>query len=188
MIDNAETTFERKTQMEHNDTETETLVDNHNYNHNHNQIQTDGHDNVNNIENGDYTLDYLLDRAFGSFNVDKEQFALVIPALVKKDRKAYITNFQDVCNSMKRDPENIRLFLGKELNMDTSVKENGSLKIDGTSKNLTIDVIAKFMKDYVLNYVQCKSCKSYKTTTQKVDRVMFLVCDTCKSKKSIAKH
>ena len=140
------------------------------------------------FETGDYPIEYLLDRAYGSFSLDKEQFSLVLPNLLKKDRKAYITNFQEVCGSMKRDPENIRSFLGKELNMETSIKKNGSLKIDGTSKNLTIEVIARFMKEYVMNYVMCKSCKSCKTSTHKVDRITFLVCDTCKSRTTVSKQ
>jgi translation initiation factor 2 subunit 2 len=139
-------------------------------------------------ENGDYNLEYLLDRAYDMFKPDRKKFKFVEPELEKKDRKAYITNFQDVCNSMKRDPDEIRMFIGKELNMDTSIKKDGNLKIDGTSKNLTVELLKKFLGEYINNNIMCQACKSFKTTMQKVDRITFLVCDICKSKKAIAKH
>ena len=136
-------------------------------------------------QDGEYCIDFLLDRAFDSINVDKGKIKLVAPVFEKKDRKSYIYNFQDVCKSMNRSPDEIRLYLGKELNMDTSIKEDGSLKIDGMPK--TVGVIEKFIKEYVVDYIMCKACKSCRTTCQKVDRITFLVCDACKSKRAIEK-
>jgi translation initiation factor 2 subunit 2 len=138
-----------------------------------------------NMTDGEYDIDFLLNRAFESFSIDKGKIKLVMPIFEKKDRKSYIHNFQDVCKSINRPPDKIRTYLGKELNMDTSIKEDGSLKIDGMPK--TVGVIEKFIKEYVINYIMCKSCKSCKTSVQKVDRIRFLVCDACKSKRAIDK-
>lgn len=134
---------------------------------------------------GDYSIDMLLDRAFGSLTINKEKIKLVMPVFEKKDRKSYIHNFQDVCRSINRTPDEVRTYLGKELNMDTSIKEDGSLKIDGMPK--TVGVIEKFIKEYVISHIMCKACKSCKTTVQKVERINFLVCDACKSKRAMEK-
>jgi translation initiation factor 2 beta subunit (eIF-2beta)/eIF-5 len=130
-----------------------------------------------------YDIEYLLDRAYGSFSLDKSKIKIVMPVFAKKDRKSYIYNFQEVCRSINRSPDDVRIYLGKELNMDTSIKENGTLKIDGMPK--TAGIIEKFIKEYVIDYVMCKACKSCKTNVKKVDRINFLVCETCKSKQTI---
>jgi len=138
-------------------------------------------------ENDCYDINYLLDRAYSSFSLEKDRIKYVLPKLERKDRKIYVTNFEDICNSMKRDADSVRLYISKELNMDTSIKKNGYLKIDGTSKNITEDTIKKFISEYITFYVMCSACKSCKTTTLKEDRITFLVCETCKCKKAVTK-
>ena len=137
------------------------------------------------MEMGIYDINFLLDRAYESFTLDRGKIKLVEPKFDKKDRKSYVHNFQEVCQSMNRTPEQIKAFFEKELNMKTSIKEDGSLKIDGMPK--TQSVIEKIIKDYVINYIMCKSCKSCKTQVQKIDRITYLVCDVCKSSRSIEK-
>lgn len=135
---------------------------------------------------GEYEMKFMLDRAFGSLHIDKGKIKLVMPIFEKKDRKSYIHNFQEVCKSINRSPDEIRTYLGKELNMDTSIKEGGGLKIDGMPK--TVGMIEKFIKEYVVTYIMCKMCKSCKTQVVREGRISFLVCDTCKSKRAIEKQ
>jgi len=105
--------------------------------------------------------------------------------LEKKDKKSYINNFIDVCKSINRDSEEIRSFLGKELRMETSMKENKSLKIDGMVRS--VGMIENIIKNYVINHVMCKSCKSCKTNVIKEGRINYLVCTTCNAKMAIDK-
>jgi translation initiation factor 2 beta subunit (eIF-2beta)/eIF-5 len=137
------------------------------------------------IENFTYDIDYLLDRAYGSFTLDRGNDKLVRPIYERKDRKSYIHNFQDVCASLNRTPEEVRVYLAKELNMDTSIKEDGSLKIDGMAKSA--GMIEGFIKQYVIDHIMCKSCKSRKTHIRREDRITFLECDTCKSSYAVKK-
>lgn len=132
-----------------------------------------------------YDTEYLLDRAYLMFSLDKSQTRLVPPIFEKKDRKSYVHNFLDVCKSIDRDPEEVRKFLGRELNMETSFKESGSLKIDALVKNS--GMIEKLIIRYVSEYVQCKSCKSCKTSTEKINRITYLVCKTCGARVSFNK-
>jgi translation initiation factor 2 subunit 2 len=132
-----------------------------------------------------YNVDDLLDRVYSSISIDKKRTKIVQPIFAKKDRKSYIHNFMDVCKSINRDPEEVRRYLSRELNMETSFKENNSLKINAIVRNgSTID---KIIYKYVVDYVQCKSCTSCKTETQRVDRLTYLVCKTCGARVTITK-
>jgi len=133
----------------------------------------------------DYSLDYLLDRAYKSFSLNKEKLKLVVPILERKDKKSYISNFQDVCRSIGRDPNDIKVYISREFQMDTSIKETGCLKMDGLIKS--VGIIESVFKGYVIDFVMCKSCKSCNTHNEKLDRVTYLICDTCKSKRAIDK-
>jgi len=132
-----------------------------------------------------YDIDTLLDRAYGLFTLDRSRTKITPPEFVKKDRKSYIQNFLAVCKSIDRDPEEIKKFLSRELNMETSFKESGVLKIDAIVKNAGI--IEKLITNYVKDYVQCKSCSSCKTITERVDRLTYLVCKTCGARLTITK-
>lgn len=141
--------------------------------------------NTNNTDNSTndnidvYNVDDLLDRAYASFSLDRSRTKIVPPIFAKKDRKSYVHNFVEVCKSINRDPEEVRKFLGRELNMETSFKENESksLKINAIVRNGS--TVENIIYKYVVEHVQCKSCKSCKTVTQRVDRLTYLVCNTC---------
>jgi len=132
-----------------------------------------------------YDTDMLLDRAYTMFILDRSRTVIVQPIFSKKDRKSYVHNFVEVCSSINRDPEDVRLFIGRELQMETSFKEDKSLKIDAIVKNGGI--IEKIIHKYIVDYVQCKSCKSCKTETQRVDRLTYLACKTCGARVTITK-
>lgn len=132
-----------------------------------------------------YDVEFLLDRAYNSFSLNNEKISLVAPKLIKENRKSYVPNFQEVCKSINRDPDDVRKFIGDELQKGTSIKENGQLKIDITIRS--VGIIESLIKKYIIEFVRCKSCKSCKTTTQKIGRITYLVCDACKSRLSVDK-
>jgi hypothetical protein len=49
-----------------------------------------------------YDIEYLLDRAYNSFTIQKGCVKLVKPDIQNKNRKSYILNFNDVCLSIGR--------------------------------------------------------------------------------------
>lgn len=128
-----------------------------------------------------YDIDYLLNRAYKSIDTTNKNIKLQRPKIEKKDRKTYITNFNDICKCLNRTCDNVKLFLTNELQLSTSVKEDGRLKIDGM-KGITQQRIESLMQGYITKYVMCRACKSCKTIEQKINRVDYLMCDTCKSK------
>jgi len=132
-----------------------------------------------------YDVDDLLDRAYNSFSLDRSRTKIVPPVFAKKDRKSYVHNFLDVCKSINRDPEEVRKFLSKELNMDTSFKDNESKSLKINAIVRTGSIIENIIYKYVVDHVQCKSCKSCKTVNERVDRLTYLVCNTCKARVTI---
>jgi translation initiation factor 2 beta subunit (eIF-2beta)/eIF-5 len=132
-----------------------------------------------------YDKEFLLDRAYNSFSLDKKRMSFAQPEFETKDRKSYIHNFKKLCQSLNRDPEEIRTYIGKELQMDTSIKENGALKIDAIVK--PANRIEGILRDFIKDNVMCQSCKSCKTITKKIDRLTYMICDVCKSKRAISK-
>jgi translation initiation factor 2 beta subunit (eIF-2beta)/eIF-5 len=132
-----------------------------------------------------YDVEQLLDRAYCSFTLNKDKIKLVLPKLERKnDRKSYIPNFQDVCRSIDRNVEEVRVHLSKELQMETSIKGNGFLKINGIVRS--VGVVETIIKSYVINHVMCKSCKSCKTKNIKVGRTVHLECTVCGSKQVVS--
>lgn len=131
--------------------------------------------------NRNYDIEELLDRSYDSFTINKGKIRLERPQIENKDRKTYILNFDLLCNSLNRDARHVEAYLTKELAIATSRKEGGKLKID---KVVRKPLVEGHIKDYIKEYIQCKSCKSIKTHMIKENRINYMVCDTCHCKVS----
>jgi translation initiation factor 2 beta subunit (eIF-2beta)/eIF-5 len=139
---------------------------------------------VNNVKDV-YDIDWLLDRAYSTINTSNKNVKLPQPKIEKKDRKTYFHNFNNICKILDRDPEIVRIYMARELQLAITVKENGSLKINGM-RGITPASIEKLLRGYITQRVMCASCKSCKTTEQKIDRVTYLLCNICKSKRAFS--
>jgi translation initiation factor 2 subunit 2 len=134
-----------------------------------------------------YDFRNLMNRGYQTFETsikESKTKTIIPPDFFKQDRKSYIRNFQAVCTSIGRDSEDIRVYLTKELSMDTSIKEDGSLKIDAIVKSVAM--IQNILRNYITEFVMCKSCSSCNTDLAKIDRITFLICKSCKSKRAIS--
>ena len=130
-----------------------------------------------------YDINFLLDRAYGSFTINSGKIKLVTAKCEYVNRKTYFTNFPEVCTSINRKPEELRSYISKELKMETSIKGTGYLKINGRLKNMKI--IGTLVTNFVLDHVMCKTCRSCKTRTEKEKRTTYLLCDACGCKIAI---
>lgn len=141
-----------------------------------------------------FTTDHLLDRAYDKLQKiqkekNKQKKSFVKPEIVNHNRKSYITNFTKFCASINRDLESVRKFINKDMNADTSIMgdnnfddETSGLKFNITYKSSQImNCITNYMKEYVL----CELCKSGNTEILKIDRIIYISCDSCKSQKAI---
>ena len=136
-------------------------------------------------------LNYLIDRAYNILKKEqKNKKNFTKPIIVNHNRKSYITNFINFCESINRLPEDVRKFISKDINVDTSFvtennledNNNSGLKLNNYYKSAQImNTITNYMKQYVL----CDSCKSGNTEIEKIERINYIICGTCKSKKAI---
>jgi translation initiation factor 2 subunit 2 len=139
-----------------------------------------------------YNTSQLIDRAYSklkSINSNTEKKAFCKPEIKNLNRKSYIVNFIKFCSSINRNPEEVRVFIDRDMNAETSfIAENNiedgnsALKFNNIYKNTIImTTITNYMKEYVL----CNLCKSGNTDIKKKDRITYLVCNSCKSSRAI---
>jgi len=139
--------------------------------------------------NKTYDIGKLVDRfceqyksITGNSNSGKFKTVIKAPEIQPLNKKIYIQNFNDVCASINRDPQDVSTYISKELLVQTSIAGNGSLVIHGTYKRNHIESI---VKKYVIGFVQCPLCKTQDTKLEKIDRIPFIICNKCHAKNGI---
>lgn len=115
-------------------------------------------------------------------NSGKLRTVVKAPEIQSLNKKIYIQNFESVCKSINREPQEVSTYISKELIVPTSISGNGLLVIHGTYRKNQIEDI---VKKYVINFVQCLLCKTQDTRIEKVDRVQYIVCNRCHAKNAI---
>lgn len=136
-----------------------------------------------------YEINSLIDRfndqykiVTGNANGGKFKTIVKAPEIQPLNRKVYIHNFNDVCKSINRDPQDVSTYICKELQIQTSISGNGALVIHGTYKKIQVENI---IKKYVVNFVQCFLCKTQDTRIEKINRITSIVCNKCHAKNAI---
>lgn len=132
-----------------------------------------------------YEDEELIDRLFEKLGSSKNK-KLVIPNLdfEKKNGKTFINNFAKFCETIKRDQETVKTFIENQLAVNTSVTSVGALLIN---KSYNKDQIEQKIRLYITEYVLCgqDKCRSTNTEFIKENRITYLKCNTCNSKKAI---
>jgi len=139
----------------------------------------------------DYTYDELLDLVFNIIKEKNPEIAGERKKLVMRPpqvlrvgtKKSSFANFIDICKYLHRQPKHVQAFLLAELGTSGSVDANNQLIIKGRFQPKQIESV---LKNYVKEYVLCKTCRSPETILQKDTRLFFLQCETCGSRRSVA--
>jgi translation initiation factor 2 subunit 2 len=97
--------------------------------------------------------------------------------------RTIITNFQQICSFLRRDPNHIEKFLQKELASGT---KQSSGRLIFQRKLLTRDINEK-LRLYVEKFVICRECGKPDTEIVKQDSYFFIHCLACGAKHSIVK-
>ncbi|KAI5455047.1 translation initiation factor eIF-2 beta subunit [Naganishia albida] len=139
----------------------------------------------------DYTYPELLTRFYALLHShnpelagDKKKFTLVPPQVNREGtKKTVFANIADICRRMRRQPKHLIEFIYAELGTSGSVDGSNRLMIKGryTQKN-----IENVLKKYIVEYVMCKTCKSSDTILEKENRLYFIICEACGSKRSVS--
>ncbi|UZJ52597.1 hypothetical protein CBS101457_001917 [Exobasidium rhododendri] len=139
----------------------------------------------------DYTYQELLGRIFNTLRAqnpalsgDKKKYTIV-PPVVQRDgsKKTMFSNVVDICRRMRRQPEHVIQFLFTELGTVGSVDGSQRLVIKGRFMPVQIE---KVLRQYIVEYVTCKTCRSPQTLLTKENRIYFMTCESCGSTRSVA--
>jgi len=134
-----------------------------------------------------YEVSFLVDRLYTELE-KKEQFqnksklSLVRPDVIYANRKTFIRNYKEICNRLRRKSEDVQKFFNDELCAKTSIDSKGMLIISGRFRQ---NGIQNIVSNYIKMYVLCKECNASDTNLIKENRILFLDCKKCLSKKAI---
>lgn len=145
------------------------------------------------VDTPPYTYDELLQRAMSIIHENNPEFfkrdkiKIKPPELMRMGTKKTVwVNFQDICNTMRRNSDHVFQFMMAELGTEGSIDGNARLVIRG---KLIPKSIESLLRKYIIEYVSCQMCKSFdKTNLSKdsVSRLHFLECDNCGCSRSVA--
>jgi translation initiation factor 2 subunit 2 len=96
-------------------------------------------------------------------------------------RKTILTNFFQIANQLRREPEHLLKFLTKEL-ATQAVKEQDKIILN---KKVSSKIINPKIEQYVKDFVLCKECKKPDTQIVKDERQTYLHCLACGAKHPI---
>ena len=96
--------------------------------------------------------------------------------------RTIISNFIQIANTFRREPNHILKYILKELATPGEIKKNGSVII-GTK--VSASRINESIKKYAEEFVLCKECGKPDTKTLKEGPFLFLKCSACGAKYSI---
>jgi len=137
----------------------------------------------------DYTYEEMLNRVFSILEEKNPEHGtrtapimIKTPSVGREGKKTVWFNFGETCKQLNRTAEHFSSFVFAELGTSGSLDANKCLVIRGRYMAKHIEhLIRKYMKDYVI----CASCKSFKTTLSKDNRLHFLTCNECHSKRTV---
>ncbi|TFK25473.1 translation initiation factor [Coprinopsis marcescibilis] len=140
----------------------------------------------------DYTYSELLTRFYNSLHaanpallssVSRKRYTIAPPQIFREgNKKSIFANVTEICKKMHRQPEHVIQFLFTELGTTGSVDGAGRLVIKGRFQQKSIENV---LRRYLVEYVTCKTCKSPDTLLTKENRIFFVACESCGSRRSV---
>lgn len=140
----------------------------------------------------DYTYQELLGRLFAQYRVlnpdadsgEKRKYTIVPPNVQREgSKKTCFANVADISKRMRRTAEHVIQFIYAELGTSGSIDGAGRLILKGRFQQKQIETV---LRRYINEYVTCKTCKSPDTVLVKENRLFFLDCEQCNSRRSVA--
>jgi len=111
-------------------------------------------------------------------------FKIPPPQVMREgNKKSIFANLPEICRKMKRTPDHVIQFLFAELGTSGSVDGAGRLVIKGRFQQKQLENV---LRRYILEYLTCKTCKSPDTILNKENRLYFITCNVCGSRKSVS--
>ncbi|KAF7795813.1 hypothetical protein EIP86_006980 [Pleurotus ostreatoroseus] len=139
----------------------------------------------------DYTYPELLHRFYAQLHASNPQllqsagkrFTIATPQVVREGKKSIFANIAEICRRMHRQPEHVIQYMFAEMGTSGSVDGSGRLVIKGRFQGKQIEHV---LRRYIMEYVTCSTCKSLDTLLTKENRIFFMACESCGSRRSVA--
>jgi|SRR5665647_110274 len=134
-----------------------------------------------------YPIKYCLDRLYEKAENDKaktRKFSIKKPKILSQNRKTSILNFAELCQDLNRDINVVKAFIDDRLKTPSSIcgKNEEILLIDNVFK---VDQILNEIIKYAETFVICQECRSGNTVLVKDNRLLYLKCNACNSRKTV---
>ncbi|KAF8646628.1 hypothetical protein AX16_007128 [Volvariella volvacea WC 439] len=140
----------------------------------------------------DYTYPELLTRFYASLHAANpsllssgsgKRYTIAPPQILREgNKKTIFANVSDICKRMHRQPDHVIQFLFAEMGTHGSVDGSGRLVIKGRFQQKQVENV---LRRYIVEYVTCKTCKSPDTILTKENRIFFMTCESCGSRRSV---
>ncbi|KAI0716207.1 eukaryotic translation initiation factor 2 beta [Fomitopsis betulina] len=140
----------------------------------------------------DYTYQELLQRFYAQLHASNpallnsagKRYTIAPPQILREgNKKSIFANVSDICKRMHRQPEHVIQYMFAEMGTTGSVDGSGRLVIKGRFQQKQIEQV---LRRYIVEYVTCKTCKSPDTLLSKENRIFFMSCESCGSRRSVA--
>ncbi|EGG16636.1 eIF-3 beta [Cavenderia fasciculata] len=130
-----------------------------------------------------YRIYHLLQAGNPELISDQKR-AMKTPKVFREgSRKTVWANFAEICQILNRKTDHVLSYVFAELGTNGSVDGNQNLVIKGRFQQQQMEVV---IRHYIAEYVACRNCKSPNTTLDRNNRLYFLCCNVCNSKRSVA--
>ncbi|KAG8981616.1 hypothetical protein FRB94_006687 [Tulasnella sp. JGI-2019a] len=138
----------------------------------------------------DYTYAELLGRITKTLRLQnpelsgRKRYTIVPPSAHREgNKKTIFANISEICKRMHRQPEHVIQFLFAELGTTGTVDGQQRLVIKGRFQQKQLETV---LRRYIVEYVTCKICKSPDTLLSKENRLYFMTCESCGSRRSVS--
>jgi translation initiation factor 2 subunit 2 len=113
--------------------------------------------------------------------LEEKRLEIPEPSLFIEGNKTIINNFQDIADTIRRDPKHLARFLYKELAAPGHIEGRRLVLQSRIHKS----IIEKKIDSYVKEFVLCRECGKPDTHFVKEGRITFLKCEACGAKEPV---
>lgn len=112
---------------------------------------------------------------------NRERFEIPVVKGHIQGNKTILTNFNQICQTLGRDPKIVWKYILKELASPGLLKENQAI----FGRKLSSDMVNEKIKKFAENFVICSECGKPETKIEKQDNITYLRCLACGAKNHV---
>lgn len=135
-----------------------------------------------------YSYNLMLGKLYASLGVKPENDKIPYPIINITQGMApstYVKNFSQICEFVSRDPRHVMNYVYSEM----KPKKLGINAADELWMRGRYDAkqILTVLKNFVNEYVLCRTCGSNSTKYEKKQGILFVACNKCEGKRPVPK-